>query len=171
MLVFKGGRNMKLNLKWLKINPRESESFFIQEDLDAATRENLGFKFLEPVELEALVENTGDEFELRGRVKTSVELMCGRCLREFACHVDTPILFTMVEGLHAEGDALSFEGDWADISPRIAEAIYMAVPMVPLCSENCRGLCPVCGTDLNLHTCTCNPVDLDPRWEKLKNLL
>ena len=42
--------------------------------------------------------------------------------------------------------------------------------MQPLCRPDCRGLCPVCGVDLNQQSCSCGKDDIDPRWEKLKNL-
>jgi uncharacterized protein len=58
-----------------------------------------------------------------------------------------------------------------EIDDLVREAVILSVPAKPLCSENCKGLCPVCGTDLNRSTCSCAKKDIDPRWDQLKGLL
>ena len=162
---------MRLDLKWLKMHPHESESFAIHENLDSQLSETLHLQCLEPIDLELQVENTGKEYVASGRVQTSVQLSCGRCLKEIAYPIDIPVLFDIVEGTDPSGEAVVFQGEWVDVSPRIAEVIYLALPMVPLCKEDCQGLCSQCGADLNTTTCDCKHDDIDPRWEKLKHLL
>ncbi len=63
-----------------------------------------------------------------------------------------------------------YQGEEVDLEPLLREQILLAVPFAPLCSESCRGLCPVCGIDRNTGTCTCEAVPPDPRWSALKNL-
>jgi len=50
------------------------------------------------------------------------------------------------------------------------EQFVLSLPMKPLCSEGCKGLCPVCGTNLNRNTCDCKPVWEDPRFAALREL-
>jgi len=61
--------------------------------------------------------------------------------------------------------------DSFQIDDLVRETIILALPLKPLCSEDCKGLCPVCGTDLNKSQCNCIKKETDPRWEKLKGLL
>jgi len=63
-----------------------------------------------------------------------------------------------------------------NIAPRIHDAVLLGIPNYPLCSEDCKGLCPVCGANLNVTTCEHvdslgqNDKSPDPRWEKLAAL-
>ena len=63
------------------------------------------------------------------------------------------------------------EGGWLDLTPLLREQGWLAVPMKPLCTPNCKGLCPQCGTNLNLESCACEKVHIDPRLAALKKLL
>jgi uncharacterized protein len=57
-----------------------------------------------------------------------------------------------------------------EIDQRIREAIILELPLKPLCSETCLGLCPMCGTNLNESECECTPDKTDERWESLRQL-
>ena len=67
-------------------------------------------------------------------------------------------------------DKKVFEGDVIDFRDAVQEQVIMAIPMQPLCREDCRGLCPGCGANLNLEKCRCRPDDVDPRLAILKKL-
>ncbi|RMG61535.1 MAG: DUF177 domain-containing protein, partial [Calditrichaeota bacterium] len=58
-----------------------------------------------------------------------------------------------------------------DLSDQLKEYLILAVPMKMLCKEDCRGICPGCGADLNSEACRCGEPPIDPRWEKLRQLL
>jgi uncharacterized protein len=64
-----------------------------------------------------------------------------------------------------------YQDDKIDLSQMIWEQVYLALPMKPLCKEDCRGLCPQCGTNLNLSMCSCDRETVDPRLATLKTLL
>jgi uncharacterized protein len=64
---------------------------------------------------------------------------------------------------HDENDAFVFDKDEFSIDERIQEHILLHLPMRFICSDSCQGLCPQCGTDLNLNSCTCVDSDIDPR--------
>jgi uncharacterized protein len=57
------------------------------------------------------------------------------------------------------------------IDNMVRESILLTLPLKPLCREDCKGLCPICGIDLNKSVCSCVKRETDPRWEKLKGLL
>jgi uncharacterized protein len=72
-----------------------------------------------------------------------------------------------------EEDDLStafYENDEIDLGQLMREQFYLSVPMKPLCQDDCRGLCPVCGTNLNRGTCECKQGWDDPRLAVLRNL-
>jgi uncharacterized protein len=63
-----------------------------------------------------------------------------------------------------------YDGDAIDLGQMMREQFYLALPMKPLCQPECKGLCPVCGTNRNRETCSCASTWVDPRFEVLKNL-
>jgi len=75
--------------------------------------------------------------------------------------------------LEVDDDDLStayYEGDAIDLDQLIREQLYLALPMKPLCTETCRGLCPLCGINLNRSACACERTWDDPRLAVLKAL-
>jgi uncharacterized protein len=114
-------------------------------------------------------------------VKTTLELSCGRCLEPFAWPVDAafdlryqPHSLNVGEGeREIEDDDLStsfYENDTIDLGHLIREQVYLTLPMKPLCVQECLGLCPECGTNLNRGACSCRPAWEDPRFAALREL-
>lgn len=166
---------MKLDLRRLKNHPRETETFFLQARGNDNFLTEVGGRFVKPVEVEIAVENTGTLFTGRGKIKTLLQLPCARCLKNFEYPLETDFQAVMVENsqshLYSPDEGfIFFDGEKADIGPVVDESIFMAIPICPLCQEECRGLCPVCGKDKNLENCSCQDDEIDPRWEKLKSL-
>jgi len=135
----------------------------------------------EPVRLHVDVFRTGERFRLAGRVQTVLELPCSRCLEPYRQPLDAafdlmyhPQAVNVGEGeLEVEEADLStafYEDDEIDLGQLMREQFYLALPMKPLCSDECRGLCPVCGTNLNRGTCGCKIEWEDPRLAALKAL-
>lgn len=166
---------MKLNLRRLKLHPHESERFLIATAGDDRFLAELGGKFAVLITGETVVENTGSVFAVRGQVKTKVQVPCSRCLQPVMFPVDTALELVLTErskntGFDLDEDFIIFDGDEADISAEIGQAIFMALPLVYLCSDDCQGLCPVCGQDKNNQPCQCKEDTTDPRWAKLNDL-
>jgi uncharacterized protein len=167
---------MKIDLGRIILRPLESEAFYLQTKWRDSFMEDIGGKFITPVEVEIIVENTGTRLGGSGNVRTMLQLPCSRCLKDFIYPIDTEIAITMAESTHSnqsidEDDGMVFiEGGKVDISSMVEEAIFMAIAISPLCGEECQGLCPICGQDRNTATCFCEKDTIDPRWEKLKSL-
>jgi uncharacterized protein len=91
---------------------------------------------------------------------------CRRCLRPVGGElaVDFRELF---EDTPREGESYPLRGDHIDLAPLAREAVLCDLPLAPLCVEDCRGLCPTCGIDLNQGACNCAEAPLDPRWAAL----
>jgi uncharacterized protein len=139
-----------------------------------------------PVELTMDVSKVGvGVFEATGRVKTQLELACGRCLEPYDLPVDVTFELRYVPQPEREdeagGDEREIEEDdlttayyrdgLLDIGDLLREQFQLALPMKPLCSAACRGLCAQCGANLNRTECACGPAWEDPRLVPLKSLL
>lgn len=144
------------------------------------------FKFRGTVRVEGRVDRANERsYRLRGRLAVRIELLCSRCLESFEMPVEEELDLLYLPASEnvgpEEGEERSLEaGDLAtsfydderiDLGQMIREQVYLALPMKPLCKSNCRGLCPMCGTNLNLSSCDCTPEAVDPRFSSLKALL
>ena len=125
---------------------------------------------------------SADVFRVAGRVSTRLELECGRCLEPYEIAVDAPFELRYVPQSEnsGEGDQEVGEDDLTtayyregvvDVIDLLREQFQLALPMKPLCSEACQGLCAVCGTNLTRSSCDCKPRWEDPRLAALKGLL
>lgn len=134
-----------------------------------------------PVRLSFDIHKDKDTFRLTGRVQTKLELTCSRCLEPFAWAVDEPFELTYEPRgaaqvaeeraiSHADFSAALYENDEIDLEQLMRERFEMSMPMKPLCVEGCKGLCPVCGTNLNRGACDCKRDWEDPRLAALKSL-
>jgi uncharacterized protein len=144
--------------------------------------DNQPYRVAEPVALSFDIAKDDRRFQVVGHVRTMLELMCGRCLEPFRLPVDAsfdlrylPRTENIGEGeLEIEEDDLTtayYADDVMDLGQLMAEQFHLALPMKPLCHEGCRGLCPHCGTNLNMGSCSCGTSWEDPRLAGLKSLL
>ncbi|MBE9507239.1 MAG: DUF177 domain-containing protein [Chloroflexi bacterium] len=111
---------------------------------------------------------------VQGTVESQLGLECVRCLGAFTLPVTLDLEETFrLPGTSPIADApYAVDADgWLELTPLLREQGWLAIPMKPLCRFDCRGLCPQCGTNLNLASCTCKSTRLDPRLEPLRELL
>jgi uncharacterized protein len=140
------------------------------------------FRVVAPVVCRAEVRRDGRRFRLVGRLASALEVACSRCLEPFRIPVDSSfdLLFLPAGGAGSSGRdhelgeddiGVSFyKDDEIDLGDVIREQCYLALPMKPLCREDCKGLCPICGINRNLATCECKTEWVDPRFEGLGDL-
>jgi uncharacterized protein len=100
---------------------------------------------------------------------------CRRCLRplegELRCEVrELYRARTEREGPDADEETYPLEGDHLDLRSLVRDAVLLELPLAPLCRQDCLGLCPRCGADLNQGQCDCAPVAADGRWSALDGL-
>jgi uncharacterized protein len=113
------------------------------------------------------VEKTGEKVTVRGSVAATARLECVRCLTEFDLPVQAPLeVFAERAGSGRRRDEEALERDdymkfhdgrLLDLRDDARELLLLELPMVPHCREDCRGLCPRCGADLNAGPCGCPP--------------
>ena len=128
-----------------------------------------------PLSLE--VANKGNkELEITGKADLTVLIPCGRCLKDVSVdlHLDFEREVDMKMTDEARTEALD-ESDFIhgynlDVDKLVYGEALLIWPMKVLCKEDCKGLCRVCGQDLNLKTCDCDRTDLDPRMAKIRDI-
>ncbi len=130
-------------------------------------------------ELNLQANRSGDKVELIGSVNAVVGFECDRCLRPMAVPLErsfdllyVPPLGTGDEKELGDNDlSIGFyQGETIDVDDLVREQIELALPMARLCSEECRGLCPLCGANLNDGECACRLEQVDERWAALAEL-
>jgi uncharacterized protein len=112
---------------------------------------------------------------VQGIVESQLCLECVRCLESFVLPItlESEEIFRLPGAGASTPDVSYTVGDdgWLDLAPLLREDAWVAIPMKPLCHADCKGLCPQCGANLNLESCTCESAGIDPRLALLKDLL
>jgi uncharacterized protein len=138
-----------------------------------------------PVRLVAEVRKDREKVRLVGRLETTVGVDCSRCLDPFTIAVAVTFDLLYLPAANAgpavaraadDGDEVRaddigvsyYEDETIDLAALAREQIVLALPMKPLCRQDCRGLCPVCGANRNHETCSCKVEWVDPRLESLR---
>ena len=134
-----------------------------------------------PVAVNGKVRLSGTEVFVNGHLETRAQVECDRCLKPVELPVNADFTLEYITGsdyessqaaelTEAEMSVSVFDGEVIDVDEVVKEQILLAVPTRMLCREDCKGICPECGTDLNSGECACKKDDIDPRWAALKNL-
>ena len=159
------------------------ERTFQPSDFVAVVGADEEYRVAAPVHLVMDVHKDGEAYRVTGQVTTRLRLECGRCLEPFEIPVDSRFELRYVPEALAgaeenerevgEDDLTTafYREDAIDLGDLMHEQFVLALPMKPLCSESCKGLCPQCGTNLNTGTCECKPTWSDPRLEGLRGIL
>lgn len=124
---------------------------------------------------------TLQDIRLSGNLATRLEVSCARCLEPVQHEVARTFeLLYRPQGSDARAEELSvtdaeaeigyYRGDGIELEDVLREQVLLAVPLKSLCREDCRGLCPHCGKNLNQEGCSCSEEVEDPRWEALKDI-
>ena len=164
---------MKINISNLSQGTHEYE--LSKDALDLGLEQN----FIGDVVAKVTVEKSSRQMLLRGGVISNANFQCDRCLDEFKQHISPTFqtLYVWNYDDRAENDEvriLAPDKNIIDISDDVRDAVVLAVPLKLLCKEECAGLCPRCGKNLN-HTadgiCDCAPKEADPRWDKISGVV
>ncbi|MFO7983510.1 MAG: DUF177 domain-containing protein [Desulfuromonadales bacterium] len=145
--------------------------------------ENGECTFTQPVSGSLRARKVGDLIEIDGHVETTLRLACSRCLGDFDRPVESEfsVAFTSElpevpeedeEGLEVSAEEMGlnlYHGDVIELDAVIAEQVILTLPVKPLCGEDCRGLCPKCGADLNKGDCGCEQKPFLDKFAALKD--
>jgi uncharacterized protein len=162
-----------LNLKW--VESQESIMAYVGQ------LSRIDFEFEAPLQGEARVSKAGQSVVIQGSLRTVLRLQCVRCLKEFSSPISSAFSLTLLprEGDRSEEEVELdeedmesgfFEGGEIRLSELACEQVFLDMPTQPLCDEGCKGLCPMCGKDLNLDTCHCQREERESGFAALKKL-
>jgi uncharacterized protein len=136
------------------------------------------YHFTKPISVECTLQKVGEQIVCRARVTTSIELECSRCLepREEEIGEEMTLLIALSGRPERAGEDPEVKvvlpgAEEVDLSEEIRQTVLLAIPEKPLCQDDCLGLCPQCGTNLNLERCHCQGKVADSRWSGLQKLL
>jgi len=135
---------------------------------------------------ELVVEHRGhhqdvEDIRLVGNVEAHLEFSCARCLDPVGHDIDRSfdVLFRP-QGVDRRGDEVAiseaeteigyYQGEGLLLEDALREQVLLATPVRALCREDCKGLCPQCGRNLNLEQCNCEKHVSDPRWDALNDI-
>ncbi|MGA0118348.1 MAG: YceD family protein [Ilumatobacteraceae bacterium] len=123
----------------------------------------------EPVDIAVHLESLSNGVSVSGSASATWQGECRRCLaplsERMVVHVSE-----MYQQIPEDPEAYSIDNDQINLLPMVRENLLLAVPLGPLCREDCPGFCPVCGNDLSETECGCDNTVTDPRWAGLESL-
>lgn len=133
-----------------------------------------------PISVTVSYYRAGTDLFFAGSLHASTHTVCARCAEEFMLPSERAFRFVLTPkaaGFGEEADLRSedlefslYEGDGIDLSPLVREQFLLSLPTRPLCADECRGLCPHCGVNLNLAQCGCSAERFDPRFAAFRGL-
>jgi len=163
------------------------DSFDITSDADELDVHGDDFELRGAVTVACFYSRDGGVIRFHGSVSTSVRMECARCLDEFDLEVTGDFSFvarqlrkgedlTEFPGYEDDDDEtrliyVGHEENAIDITEFVRDALILSIPLKPVCSDSCRGLCSSCGVNLNEETCSCSSTPVDTRWRELGELL
>lgn len=156
-----------------------------EEGIELELKESLTlepYNFLSPVHASIRIDKRETEVIVRGVIKGEVEQQCSRCVKNFSMSITAPIdvIYHPAEDIQREEhhelltdelDTGFYKNGILDTDDLIREQFLLNMPMKPLCSPDCKGICPKCGADMNIAACNCMVSEIDSRLEVLKQLL
>jgi uncharacterized protein len=125
-----------------------------------------------PLDLHLRLESVMEGVLVSGRVRVPLVGECGRCLDPIASalEVDLQELYAYPESEVTEDEASRMAGDLLDLEPALRDAVVLALPLTPLCRDDCPGLCATCGARLADVDCGHREAPADPRWAALEGM-
>ena len=134
------------------------------------------FEIISPVNFDGYAQNIGGTIEICGSSSAELKLTCDRCMDEFSTHIDFSVnekyrKHDDISDTEENPDITPFSGTSLNFDEILYSNLYMNLPSKFLCKDDCKGLCPVCGQNLNIKECDCNTETTDPRFDILDKLL
>ncbi len=177
---------MFLDIKDLALHPLDFTEEFQPDVIDLSDEAKLRTPLKTSGKAELVEEHHGKnqvvkDIRLRGHLSAGLELQCARCLEpvKHAIERDFELLYRPL-GTDAGRDELSvtdaeaeigyYQGDGLLLEDVLREQVLLALPLKITCREDCKGLCPHCGKNLNQEQCSCSHEVEDPRWAALKDV-
>lgn len=148
----------------------------VECEIDLANVDFMGeeFKFAAPLRMSGKIRNNSKNLELDAVVSGKMEVHCARCASVFETDISFSVSEVFVredEEFSRDEDVVVYSGHEIDLTDIVINNFLMNVSGRYLCSEDCKGLCPKCGCNLNERDCGCDRDEIDPRWAALADII
>ena len=142
-------------------------------ELDSELFSDNGIILNTPVNLSGDIKSVSGMLYMTLDISTEFVAQCSRCLSDTAQKLNFTIneVFSKPELENENDDVIILDSNEINLRDIVVESLSCALPITSLCNENCKGLCPVCGCNLNIEECSCEVEDIDPRLAVLKDFL
>lgn len=138
-------------------------------------------QLIEPCRISGELKKGIVQIDLSGEVNGKVKIDCSRCITPVETIINVPFKASYITEEHYTKEKESelqgedfeiaiYDGEKIDLSQLATEQILLNLPTQVFCQENCQGLCPKCGQNLNKEKCSCETKEIDPRWAALKQM-
>ncbi len=164
-----------MEIDWLSAS--KTESLRMTGDVNVALEhpERLAVVSVDPVRVEGTAVVRGDVMSVDATIKATVIYRCVRCLNSFsddlAAELHEKFSRSPVNDEMEADDVTVTMDPIITLDPYVEQELVLSLWQNPVCREDCKGLCPVCGTDLNVRECGCERQSIDPRLEVLAQAL
>lgn len=166
-----------MDINIASIKNYEGKSIPIDCEIDLKGREGDDFDIIAPIKVKGAIRNFGGTIELDAKGTAALRMTCDRCAEEY----ETPAEFDIIESFketerfergeeNENPDIIGFSGDSIDLDEHVYSGLVVSLPGKHLCREDCKGLCPECGANLNDGPCKCDTRPTDPRFDILDSL-
>lgn len=163
---------MRIDLK--KLFAGEEKTLCVEDSFSMADETVSGaHPFVSPVHVVARLTGHAGAIQLEADVDYLYRMNCDRCAEETERHYTHRFSHRLVKALNNEenDDYVEVGDEPLELDELLRTDIVLEIPSKFVCSEDCKGLCPVCGMNLNKGTCSCQKHQTDPRLEALKKLI
>ncbi len=160
---------MYINIKQLRDGTRSVLPFAFTEDISQIEPTSCA-----PIKVTGEIVCRAGVLFLSMDIEGDRELICDRCAKDFSrtSHVSyESVIVESLDNMDEDGDIIVCEEDELDISDLAVSTFILGLDSKNLCSEDCKGLCQICGVNLNEQVCNCKTESIDPRLEILSQLL
>lgn len=162
---------MRINLCEIIEMPGSSLPFSCELETERLAQASI-LEFISPPLGQGIISNTAGLLTLTGTLEAKLSCLCDRCGKTFGKSLSIPLELTLAADPEDEDnpDIFPLDGNWLDLSDVLETCFILNTEAKFLCDENCAGLCPRCGKDLNEGPCACGK-EIDPRLAVLQQLL
>lgn len=172
MLIYSA---MKVELKEIESFPAELSLTALPEELDFELTE---VRLSDGVGVDISIQQTESEYFVNGECSATAEMDCARCLEPAQIELHGDIALTAIRPTADDSNKYGSDeeivrldvNEVLSLDDTIRQALFSEVPLKPLCREDCRGLCPVCGANKNEQECGCESEARDSRWDALRDV-
>ena len=160
---------MRCSVKDILVN--DGDTTEISGSIEYETLENNGdiITFITPIEFSGELRNDNGDINVKGEIEFEYKVKCHRCGEEFTSSLkcDVEEIYSAIQ----TDSSYLLKGDEIDLKDMIIDNIHLNLPIKFLCKDDCKGVCTICGTNLNYKSCNCKKTETDPRLSVLTELL